>query len=500
MPKKVLGIELGSAQITLVQLTGTAKAYEITAVLQQPVPQHTDPDEQRLLQRQALQELVAGQRLRADTILVTLPAHEAVLRNVILPFKDPRRIRQVIKYTLDEIMPFEPDEVVVDFQMLPTASTEQGSLLAAVVSQDLVASALEMLQGVDLEPTIIDLDVFALANAAVLGSQTLPARTIVIDTQPARTLLTLLDNGKPVFARSLPQGWPQDDVSIAMHATWLSKHLQHTIYAYENVLQCTYEADMLLFAGEYGSQLELLTLALQEDLGVPATGWHITAEAYKEGHTSLPAAEQTHYAVAFGAALRGLYRQAVGINLRRERFALHRDIQELRGRLVGLGCLLIFMAGLGLGSLYLDNHYKSQRYASLQAELERIFRATLPDTRMVQPVFQMREKVQELSDRLRAFGGVTGAQLSGLQILREISSRLPSAITLNVDTLTIATDTVDVSGITESYDNVVKLKGALEASPAIASVKINSTTTADEANQVVFKLTISMAKTLENLS
>jgi Tfp pilus assembly protein PilN len=167
---------------------------------------------------------------------------------------------------------------------------------------------------------------------------------------------------------------------------------------------------------------------------------------------------------------------------------------------VGLGCLLIFLAGLGLGSLYLDNHYKAQRYASLQAELERIFRATLPDVRMVQPVVQMHEKVQELSDRLRAFGGVTGAQLSGLQILREISSRLPASITLNVDTLTIATDTVDLSGITGSYDNVVKLKEALEASPAIDSVKINSTTTAEEANQVVFKLTISMAKTLENLS
>jgi hypothetical protein len=54
--------------------------------------------------------------------------------------------------------------------------------------------------------------------------------------------------------------------------------------------------------------------------------------------------------------------------------------------------------------------------------------------------------------------------------------------------------------MTESYDNVVKLKEALEASPAIASVKINSTRTADEANQVAFKLTISIAKTLEGVS
>jgi Tfp pilus assembly PilM family ATPase/Tfp pilus assembly protein PilN len=500
MPKQVLGIELGDQQLTLVQLTGTAKAYEITAALQQPVPQHADPDEQLAAQRQTLQELLATQRLRGDTVLVSLPAHHAVLRNVTLPFKDPRRIRQVIKYTLDENMPFEPDEVVVDFLMLPAAAADQASLFAAVVPQEIIAQTLGTLQSVNLEPTIIDLDVFGLANAVVLGSQTLPARTIVVDTQPARTLVTLLNHDKAVFARSLAQGWPQDDVSISMHAARLSKQLQHTIYAYENAMQQTYEADVVLFSGDYGTQLDLLTPPIQEELGVPAEGWRLTAEAYKGGISSLPSTGQAHYAVALGTALRGLYRQAAGLNLRRERFALHRDIEELRGRLVGLGCLLIFIAALGLGSLYLDNHYKAQHYAQLQEEIGRMFRSTLPDVRMVQPIFQMREKVQELSDRLRAFGGVTGAQLSGLQILREISARIPTAITLEVDALTISADTVDLSGKTGSYDDVVKLKDALEASPAIASAKINNTKTADEANQVVFKLTLSIAKTLENIS
>jgi Tfp pilus assembly PilM family ATPase len=342
MPKQVLGIELGDQQLTLVQLTGTAKAYEITAALQQPVPQHADPDEQLALQRQTLQELMATQRLRGDTILVSLPAHHAVLRNVSLPFKDPRRIRQVIKYTLDDNVPFEPDEVVVDFVMLPAASANQASLLAAVVPQEVVARTLEMLQSVNLEPTSLDLDIFGLANAAVLGSPTLPARTIVVDSHPARTLVALLDHDKPVFARSLAQGWPQDDIPISMHAARLSKQLQHTIYAYENAMQQTYEADAVLFSGDYGTQLDLLTTAIQEELGVPAEGWRLTAEACKGGSASLPTPGQARYAVALGTALRGLYRQAVGLNLRREQFALHRDIEELRGRLVGLGCLLIY--------------------------------------------------------------------------------------------------------------------------------------------------------------
>ena len=44
--------------------------------------------------------------------------------------------------------------------------------------------------------------------------------------------------------------------------------------------------------------------------------------------------------------MRALHRQAIGLNMRREHFALHRDIQELRGRLIGVGIMLVCVAGL----------------------------------------------------------------------------------------------------------------------------------------------------------
>jgi Tfp pilus assembly protein PilN len=111
-------------------------------------------------------------------------------------------------------------------------------------------------------------------------------------------------------------------------------------------------------------------------------------------------------------------------------------------------------------------------------------------------VVQVREKMRELDNRLRAFGGVTGAQLSGLQILREISARIPSSITVDIDALTTTTDTTELSGITTSYDDVVKLKETLEASPFFPSVKIN-TTKSEVDNKVSFKLTLTTVKALD---
>jgi Tfp pilus assembly PilM family ATPase/Tfp pilus assembly protein PilN len=498
MPKQVLGIELGSQHLAAVQLTGTAKAYEVTAAVHQLLPLRENPADPHEQQQEALESLLNTHRLRGDTVLVTLPAAHAVMRNLTLPFQDPRRIRQVLTYTLDEHMPFDPDDVVADFHVLPAAPTGATPILAAAMPQEIIAGTLDMLHELGLDPSIIDLDVFSLANTAVLGGASQSSNTLLVDVHPARTLLTLLSHRTPIFARSWTYGWPQGDTELETYATRLGKQIQHTIYAYENALQQSYDMEDVVLSGITADTLPNLAHFLRQAIGVPVEPCQLTADTYRGNASFLTTAEHAHTAVAFGAACRGLHRQATGLNLRRERFALHRDLQELRGRLVVVGCLLVVLAGMGIGALYLNTRFKVERLQQLQANIEQVFRSTMPDTRMVQPMFQMEEKVRDIRDRLHAFGGVSGAQLSGLQTLREISMRAPSEVSLNVDSLTIASKTVDLNGVTGSYDDVVKFQGALEASPAFTDVKIISAN--NESNKVAFKLSITIAQDLDNVS
>jgi Tfp pilus assembly PilM family ATPase/Tfp pilus assembly protein PilN len=495
MLKHVLGITLDTASITLVRLTGSLKSYDITLTTQHPLPQHDEPQEQAALQRQALHTLLDPLRLHGETILVALPAHRAVLRNLTFPFKEPRRIYQVLKNSLDEHMPFEPEEIVADFHPLPSESKSAAQLLAVGMPAEVITTALGLLEEVGLEPTVLDLDVFGLANAALLGGTALPAHTVLVDVNTERTLLVLLDRGTPVLARSLAYTCPEDAEALAIYASRLSKHLQHTYYACEHLRQQLYEPDLLLVSGVRADQASILAKELQEVAAIPAEVWRVTADAYKADQTRLPTPDLARYAVAFGMALRGLHRSACGVNLRRERFALHKDLQELRGRFIGLGILALGVIGLGFASLYLNTSYKAQRYAQLQDEITRIFRETLPEARMVQPTVQLREKIRELEERLKAFGGMTGAQLSGLQILQEISARTPPSITLNVNNLAITTGTTELGGSTESYDDVVKLKNALGTSPFFPIVNMTDTRT-EAGNKISFRLNINTSKPL----
>jgi hypothetical protein len=86
----------------------------------------------------------------------------------------------------------------------------------------------------------------------------------LVDVNTERTLLTLLDRGTPVLARSLAYKFPEDAEALETYASRLSKHLQQTYYACEHVLQQPYEPDLLLVSGVRGDQASILAKELQE--------------------------------------------------------------------------------------------------------------------------------------------------------------------------------------------------------------------------------------------
>ncbi len=499
MTQQALGIAYNPPTLTLVQLTGTAKTFRVTFVHQLALPHPTDPAEQVIQQRHAMQELVRIHRLRADTIVTTMPAQHAVLRTLEMPFQDPRRLRAILNYALEDHMPFAPEDVVVDFQRVALPATSAVRLLVAAMPRQEIADHLTLFQTGGLEPTMVDLDVFALANAALVACDLQDTNAVLVDVHATRTLLTLLHKGIPVFARSVAQSVAVDP-SLPATTARLSQQVQQTLYACEHALKTTYEPEVLLLSGAPSTQLDPLATTLEHDVGLPTRVWQITTERSTPGTIPFPPEEQARYAVAFGAAIRGLHRHTVGINLRRAQFARHHDIKALRRRVLGLGVLLVCVAGLGVGNLWLHHRLGTQRYAHIRAEIARVFHDLAPGTPLGQPTVHMRTKVRELDDRLRALGGVTGEQRSGLQLLRELSTRVPASLQVQVDHLTITPGTIELSGTTTSYHSVAQLKEALEASPLFPTVKIVHPKTGPDNTTIVFTLTITMAHTREAAS
>src|ERR687896_277211 len=115
MMKSVVGVDLGSTALKAVELRGTWKGFEVVKAVERRLPAENGspcPPEQVA---QALAELLSAHAIKAAHVVSALPAHATFVRNLPLPFRDARKIREVLKFEMEPHIPYAVEDVVVDF-------------------------------------------------------------------------------------------------------------------------------------------------------------------------------------------------------------------------------------------------------------------------------------------------------------------------------------------------------------------------------------------------
>ncbi len=124
--------------------------------------------------------------------------------------------------------------------------------------------------------------------------------------------------------------------------------------------------------------------------------------------------------------------------------------------------------------MVIDYYTLKKEYKILNREITSVFKQTLPEvTRIVDPVQQLRVKVKELkqSTSLRPEAGTSKKVLD---LLKEISQRIPASLNVHVNRMVIDTETVRISGKTDAFNEVDRIKNNLESSIKFSGVTISS--------------------------
>jgi general secretion pathway protein L len=199
--------------------------------------------------------------------------------------------------------------------------------------------------------------------------------------------------------------------------------------------------------------------------------------------------------VAFGLATRQLRRRALGLDFRREEFALRKSFDEVRGQLLSIGGMVALLVGLSLFDLYYHLRTKEMQFAALQGQVESIFRETFPEVRRVgKEVGHAQEKLREIETNLKGVGTLSGPQGSALEMLRELAVRTPQGLQVKLTDLTISTEGISISGETQSFDGVDGLKKAYAASAYFDEVKVSQARAGTGGKGVEFKVAITLKK------
>jgi general secretion pathway protein L len=524
MPKTVIGVDIGATAIKVVELRGRWRGVEVVKAVERRLPVDGGqpcPPEQIA---QALGELLSAHAIRPARVASAIPAQATFVRNLPMPFRDPRKIGEALKFELEPHIPAPIEDVVVDFAKIRDTEAGGCEVLAVAVPRTVLAEHLRVLELAGLSPEVVDWEVFGALNGYLVWRRhPLPVPVALINVGASKTTIAIVQHGRLRFARSIMRGGQALTESIRQRLTLttaqaealkvserdkerariaeaveaflaqLLKEIDHTLLAYGARAEEAAVQEFILLGG--GAALPEAAPLFGAHYGVETTVFDADHRLFPPGPTALQPRAGLVMPVALGLATRLVSRQAPGLNFRQEEFALRKSYDEIRGQLLSLGGVVALLVGLALFDLYYHLHNKELHYARLQEQVGAIFRQTFPEARRVSnELGQMRERLREIETNLRGVSALSRPEGSALEMLRELSVRLPQNLPVKITDLTISTEGISISGETQSFDGVDNLKKAFAASPYFDEIKVSQARAGATGKGIEFKLAITLKK------
>ena len=206
--KHLVGVDIGSSSIKIVELKSTRKGLEIIRAAYAPLPEQTIIDG-HIMNRQAvvdtLAQLWTQHKFTRKDVAVALYGQSVIVRKITVPTMTEAELEQQIDWEAKQHIPFDVKGMSIDYEVLrkrPEAG--QMDLLLVAAKKDEVGDFTTLLKEAKVKPLIVDTHAFALQN--VFESQKgLPqsGSIALINVGASVTSINIVSDGVSAFSREI---------------------------------------------------------------------------------------------------------------------------------------------------------------------------------------------------------------------------------------------------------------------------------------------------------
>ncbi len=485
MNKKIIGLDVADEAITAVMIHTGLRENQIEHVLHIPIPDGEDRD----TRLNAALQSVAEQMDTADAACVAaFPSDHISYRNLQVPFKGVKKIGQVLPFELESTLPFPVDDVIIDFQTVNhPGRDEQTDVLAMAVEKVDLEAYLNRLGLFSIDPQTVSLSGYT--TVLCLSSlEDVPVDWILVELRSRRCTLFLVHSGQICLVRSFPVRFA-DSQKISR----LCADIRRTLTAFEENMSMDFRAERMYLTGlgrsEPGPDIEE---TIQSALNIPVVRTDLVERT--NGRVKLAEGVQWQPDAMDNALALALSRidGKNGLNFRKGPFAIRKNWEAHKRHFIKIGIFTGILLMMLLMNVLLDTYLTQKKLDSMDRQITRIFRSTFPDVqRIVDPVHQMGIAMDEL--RKDTFlPGDSEKHIRTIDVLNEISSRIPDKTEVEFTRLVIDEDTVLISGDTDTFNAVDEIQNQLEGSTLFRRVTISSTNKDKNDNKIRFKMKVDL--------
>ncbi len=209
--KTTVGLDIGSGLIKLVVINHGSGEPLLTKVAFTAVADDAIVEGEVMdpgLVADAVRGLFQSAGIKPKSVVTAVGGRDVIIKKISMDRMKEAEAREVIRWEAEQHVPFDMDNVELDFQILdPDGDGLQMTVLLVAAKRELIETKLALLADVGVQPAIVDVDSFALHNAFELNYPDAMRGVVgLVNIGHEMTNVNILEDGVPVLTRDLPVG------------------------------------------------------------------------------------------------------------------------------------------------------------------------------------------------------------------------------------------------------------------------------------------------------
>jgi general secretion pathway protein L len=368
--------------------------------------------------------------LSKDNIVLGIPRKDIILRHLDLPAEVADNLKQVIQYQVQSFEPTEEDRFYYDYALLDgNGNKKRLAVLLAMVKKTLLDEHLQLLLVLGIRPVAVTGGSMALSNVLLRNRKDLRSKTLILaDLASSSMELLVLRHGAFVYSREVPkensQGWSDlllNEINEAASKIRLGS---------EDAL------DKIILTGEQSE-----TAHAEVGAAIPDCELLKSTTDFE-----IPGENKPHFqeaAATLGLAYTGLARRpSIKINLLPDELR----IRQTRWAYVPTAILALAIIAL-LAALSFHRVFQNQ------ALIRRLDQEILSLKAPVEKVQALRSQSEAVETSIRSLDGLFRKKDMNLEVLRELTTILPSDTYLR--TYSYRDGTIQLVGLSGSAPDLI---------------------------------------------
>jgi general secretion pathway protein L len=508
--RNALGLDLGSHAVKAVELQQSFRRLEAVQVRAVAID-NAELDVSELIGR-----FSQVHQFATDHVVTAVRGDRISVRRLTFPFTERRKLAQAVPFEVEDQLPFEIEDVVLDWSVVG-GDRSQAEVVAAVAPRSEVSALIDTLHAAGCDPRTVECEGLVLAN--LTAAFDLPGNRLLVDLGHAKTTLCALSGERAIGARSIGVAGRALTEVIAQDRT-LSLQDAERVKCEEGIIDRTLGAPLPktaavieqianeimrfvasmepAFAGDFSqvtlvggtAQLDRIDEMLAERTGLPTA--RIGLPRDEAGLGLVAGGSPVLFAPAIALALRGTARARTRLNFRQDEFSRRVDLSRYRRDFGPTAILAAAVAALAMVSLTTEAFVESLRAQNIEAQIAALYTEAFPGSSTPEnPVAALRDAARQANQRAE-FLGVYRGNLSALDLLAEISRRVPTDLDVVFEEVSIDHQTIRIRVSSSSFEAADRLGAELAKFPLFSQARIGAIETDRRTGGKKFNVTISL--------